>query len=372
MIFKPKKIYFYIARNFLIKFLLVCLAITAIIWVISLFDIVAKDKSSQVKWLEMIWYSALQIPAFLENISAFLIALSTIIALFSLNLRSEITIIRVSGLSLWQILSPIIFCAFILGVLFITVINPLSIMANKKFNVIDQKLVGVEKIDLLSPKSGVWLKQKNIIAKDEEIIIRADSIYRNNLKLMNVNLWFFDKNLNCYQRISAASMLLKSGYWQLNDITINDDKKINYHQSQLQILTDLEANFITKKVLNNFEDTSLFSVYDLPNLIGELKQSGFSPRKFVVYYYSLLIKPILFVAMVLISSVFAINNTRGRSNILFFIIGVIFALTIHICLMVTGAIGAGGLMPEFLSTWVISFILLSLGMLLVFRKELST
>lgn len=369
MIVRPKKIYLYIARKFLVNFLLVSIAISTIILITNLFDMISRVSNDQVTWTQIVVFSTLQIPSFLESISDFLIALSAIITLFTLSLRSEITIIRASGMSLWQILAPIILSAFLLGIITVTLFNPLSIIANKQFNNMEQKFIEKEETNLLVPKNGIWLRQSNVANPGEEIIIRADKIYRKNLKLENVNLWFFDDSESFYQKIDAKTMLLENGYWQLEGVVINNKNNLNVHQKKIKVATDLKANFITKKILNNFENVALFSVYDLPSLIEDLQQSGFSPQKFIAYYHSLINRPFIFIAMVLVGAFFAVNNVRSRNNIVLFVIGVMVVLVLHIGLLIISTIGASGLIPEFLSTWITSLILLSLGMLLTFRKE---
>jgi lipopolysaccharide export system permease protein len=373
--FTIKKIHLYIASLFLKNFLLVIACVASIIFVINLFDIISRVEPNQFSWWQVAFFPALQIPSFIESISDFLIALAAIITLFVLSLRSEITIIRASGMSFWRILFPMAVTAFLLGVFFVGVFNPISIIANQKFNSIEQQFIANEEntnINLLAPRNGIWLKQSNALNENEEIIIRAQKIYRKTLKMYNVNLWFFDEKNNFYKKIDAKTMFLEKDSWKLSDVVINDRENINQKEDNLEVATNLKSEFITKKIINNFESVTLFSIYDLPDLIVDLRQSGFSPQKFIVYFHSLLNKPFLFVAMVLIAAFFAINNVRNRNNILFFIAGIMLALILHIGLMIISAIGSSGLIPEFLSTWLVSLILLSFGMLLIFRKEAIT
>ena len=162
---------------------------------------------------------------------------------------------------------------------------------------------------------------------------------------------------------------MEDGYWHLHRAVINDNKNINQRVETLKIATNLKAEFIIKKVLNNFENVRLFSVYDLPVLIKDLKGSGFSPRKFVVYYNSLLSKPFVFIAMVLLAAFFSINNTRSRHNILSFVSGIAVGLVVYISFIIINALGSSGLIPSFLATWIVAIILMTISMLLIFKKE---
>jgi lipopolysaccharide export system permease protein len=157
----------------------------------------------------------------------------------------------------------------------------------------------------------------------------------------------------------------------LENAIINDKDNLNKNILNLEIKTNLKADFISKKILNNFEDARLFSLYDLPDLINNLKDSGFPPRKFIVQYYSILVRPFLFAAMALIAAFFSVNNVRSQNNITWFMLGVIFGLVSYIALIIIRAFGASGLIPVFLSTWMTAIILLAISMLLIFKKETS-
>ncbi|MCE3255420.1 MAG: putative permease [Rickettsiaceae bacterium] len=364
-----KELYFYIIKKFFFTFALVLISTVLLLAMINLFDLLDKISGKEIGIGEVIALDILQVPVFIEDISIFLVMLASMITLFSLSMRSEITVMRASGLSFWQILTPIALGAFLLGVVFVLVFNPISIAASKKFSLMEQKLIEKEETSLLSPPGGIWIRQQNTTNLDEDIIIRADKIYRKNLQMGNVSLWFFDKDQKFYQKIDAKTMFLRDGYWYLWHTIINDAEHINQRQENVRIATNLKAEFIAKKILNNFENVRLFSVYDLPSLIGELKDSGFSPRKFVVYYHSLLAKPFLFMAIALIAAFFAINNVRGKNNIMIFVFGIGFGLVSYISLIIINSLGASGLIPTFLSTWMVAIILLAISVLLIFRKE---
>jgi lipopolysaccharide export system permease protein len=364
-----RTLYLYILKKFLLTFLVVTLSISLLIAMINIFELLDQISNQPVTFGQIFILDILQIPGHIEEIAIFLVMLSSMITLFSLSIRSEITVMRSSGASLLQILYPIISGALLLGLFMVLVFNPLAIRASKKFTLMEQKLIERDVNNLLDPQGGIWLKQPNMLVDDEEIIIRANKVYRKNLQMKDVNLWFFDRDHRFYKKIDAKQMFLLDGYWDLENVVINDQDNINQHKPELKIITNLKADFITKKILNNFEDVALFSVYDLPDLIVNLKDSGFSPRKFVVYYYSLLIKPLLFVAVSLIAAFFTINNVRNKNNIILFVAGIAVGLVLYISFIIINAFGSSGLIPTFLATWMVAIITLSISVLLIFRKE---
>lgn len=369
MIKAPKKINIYIANIFLIRLCQVLLGFSIMIFFINFIDAIEKVKDSESSFYVAIQMAFLQIPDFLNDVIPSLILFSAIITFFFLSSRSEITIMRSSGFSLWNILQPIILSAFLIGIAWITIFNEASIKMNRKFNDLETQYIKHEQRTSVEPTSGIWIRQNNMKNSDEEIIIQAKKIYQNEVEMNDVSLWFFDKEGKFYQKIDAKKMALKGDAWILEDITLNDANRINKRIKEYSIKTNLSANFIQQKVVNNFQNVKLFSIFELPDLISDLQSSGFSSTKFKVYLQSLLSKPILFVSMIMIACFFGINHIRNHNSILMIFLGIVSGLLLYIISSILNALGSSNLVPIFASTWIIAVICLAVGILLIYKKE---
>ncbi|NBV07133.1 MAG: LptF/LptG family permease [Proteobacteria bacterium] len=367
---KPsKRINLYIANHFLIKFLQITLGFSLLIFFINFLENVEKVRDSEVPIYITSLMAFLQIPDFLNEIAPSLVLISSIITFFLLSGRSEITIIRSSGFSMWQVLRPMAMSALILGIFWVLVFNPISVLMTKKFNNLEAEYVKKERREMLVPSNGIWLKQNNIDKDAEEIVIQAKKVYKTPLELDEVTMWFFENNGQFYQKIDAKKMFLKGDLWELQDVTINDQKNLNKKQKTYEVPTNLESDFIIQTIINNFQNVKLFSIFELPSLIQNLQSSGFSSVKFKVYLNSLLSKPFLFLAMTLIACYFGINHNRNNKSIFLLFIGITLGLILYITAGVIGALGSSGLIPVFASTWTIAIICLAIGTLLIYRKE---
>lgn len=366
----PLTINLYLIKSFLKRLFYVLISISLLIFVINLFDSFNKVRYvSHVTNSQVLTMALLQIPPFLADIAIFIILLSAMLTLFNLSSKSEITVMRSSGMSLWDILWPIIFTSFILGLVFIFAFLPLTISANKKYTQMEQELIKKQPKDSFAPKNGIWLRQENRDNPKEEIKIRAEKIYKNNLELTEVTIWLVDRDNKFYRKIDVKNMQLVKGEWHLKSAIINDQNNVNKAVDQMIIKTDLEPEFILQKIINNFEDVKLFSVLDLPKLIKNMEESGFSSRKFKVYFNALLNYPLLFVCMTIMAAYFSINNIRNRNNALFIVSGIIFGLITYIGLNILNALGSSGILPSFMSTWLITILFLAISIILVFKKE---
>jgi lipopolysaccharide export system permease protein len=359
----------YIAKSFLLRFAQITLGFSLLIFFINLIDLLERVRDSDAPFYSVAFMALLQIPSFLNDIVPSLVLISAIISFFLLSSKSEITIIRMSGFSLWQILRPLSCAALLLGIVWVTVFGSLSIQMTKKFHHLEGKYTRNETREVIAPSNGVWLKQTNIDNPEEELIIQSKKVYRENFEFDGVTFWFFNKDGQFYKKIDAASMILQEGSWLLEDATINDDKLINKNLKSIKIPTNLKADFVMQKVVNNFQNVQLFSIFELPTLITDLQSAGFNSTKFKVYLHSLLSKPLLFLAMIFIACYFGLNHVRNQNTTLMIFLGIVAGLILYIISSIINSLGSSGLIPIFASTWVIAIICLAIGTLLIYNKE---
>ena len=190
--FFVNKIDAYLAKRFLLCFLQIIGAFSILIFFINFIDSLSEARSSNVSVIIAIEMAFLRIPVFLDDIVSSLILISAIITFTNLSSRSEITIMRIGGLSLWQVIKPISLIAFILGIFWILVFNPMSIDMIKASNDIERLYINKESRDVFEPKNGIWFRQDNKENDGEEIIIQAKKVYKDKIELNRVKLLFFE------------------------------------------------------------------------------------------------------------------------------------------------------------------------------------
>jgi len=360
---------FYIAKEFFIKFLQIIFGFSLLIFIINLVENVEDVREAGAPISIAFAMSFLQIVDFLNDIASSLVLIAAIIAFFTLSSRSEITILRSSGMSLWQVLMPIATTSFLIGIFWVTAFSYISIKMTKTNEYLENKYFKNDERQSIAPKNGIWLKQNNQENLDEEIIIQAKKVYRKTVEFSDVKIWFFDKKYEFYKKIDAKKLTLIDKSWIVENAILNDDNNINKNVEKIIIPTDLQADFIMEKIVNNFQNVKLFTLFEMPQMIENLRSSGFSTTKFIVYFNSLLSKPILFLAMSLIACYFGLNHIRSNNSIVMIFLGIILGLVLYIASSVINSLGSSGLIPTFAATWVIAIISLAFGVLLIYKKE---
>ncbi|MEQ1781946.1 MAG: LptF/LptG family permease, partial [Hyphomonadaceae bacterium] len=93
----------------------------------------------------------------------FAMLVGSILTYSQLSRRSEIPAIRAVGVSAWRFLGPVMVLAVIIGVLMVTVLDPLATRMNADFEATRARLLG----NTTPTNSGVWLSQGDLQAGAE-------------------------------------------------------------------------------------------------------------------------------------------------------------------------------------------------------------
>jgi|GEM_PF-884511 lipopolysaccharide export system permease protein len=393
-----KSINIYLAKNFIKRFLQLTCAFSLLIFFISFIEIFNRTNQNKVTFIIKLAMSMCSVPQLINEISSSLILISAIICYFNLSMRSEITIIRNSGLSLWHIATPISISALFIGIFWIVIFQPLSIKSSKllenfeNINFGEHKATQDGKKIKINSQKPIWLRQENLENEGEEIIIGAEGLDQDNLKFYNVSLWFFNKEGLFYKRVDSEEMallnenlILKNNIINQESLILNNEefqknfnllskesnKNLNQQLPKLVIKTNLSAEFILKKIFINTQNINNFNVFEIPKLIEEMENSGLNSQKYRVRLHYLCNLWLMFVAMTLIACYFGINHARNQKSLAMIFIGIIVGVAFYIASSIFNSIGSSGLISVFASTWMVSLICIATGILLIYHKEMN-
>ena len=393
-----KSINIYLAKNFIKRFLQLTCAFSLLIFFISFIEIFNRTNQNKVTFIIKLAMSMCSVPQLINEISSSLILISAIICYFNLSMRSEITIIRNSGLSLWHIATPISISALFIGIFWIVIFQPLSIKSSKllenfeNINFGEHKATQDGKKIKINSQKPIWLRQENLENEGEEIIIGAEGLDQDNLKFYNVSLWFFNKEGLFYKRVDSEEMallnenlILKNNIINQESLILNNEefqknfnllskesnKNLNQQLPKLVVKTKLSAEFILKKIFINTQNINNFNVFEIPKLIEEMENSGLNSQKYRVRLHYLCNLWLMFVAMTLIACYFGINHARNHKSLAMIFVGIIVGVAFYIASSIFNSIGSSGLISVFASTWMVSLICIATGILLIYHKEMN-
>ncbi len=280
------KINIYLAKNFVISFMIVFACFAALLIIGDFVEQFRKSTGKNVP-MEIIFQLAVfnffSLVEFIIPIVAFFAALLTFILLIR---NSEYLIISSVGISNVKVLVPAIIIYFIIGIFFVTIINPLSAVFYDRYTELEYKYIA--KLDKFASitKNGIWLKQFNN-KKSISSVLYAQQISNNGTTLFNFMLLEYDEKGAFQGRLDGKKAYLENGFWKMNEVQISPKYKQASFESDLRYATNIRPSDIT----NSLSSPDSISIWKMGKFINFLEDLGYSSRDFKLYYYNLIIMP---------------------------------------------------------------------------------
>ena len=349
----------YLSKEFLkilinMSFVFFCLG-----FVINLFEEINFFKDYDVSIKVPIILSLLFIPNLIYNMFPFIILLSGIWFFLKIKRSDEIIAMKVSGMSNFSVILIPSVVVIIIGIFFVTSINPITSLLVKKYEFIKG---GYEKDqDYLAAitVNGIWIKEKNL---EKNNIIRASNLEGNNL--LNLTIYEFDKEQNFVRRIEAESANISSLKWKLNNIKIIDNEG-NYLSDNIENVFYVSIYDI-KKIKSLYSNLDTISFWGLKKEMELLEERGYSTAEIKAKLQRSLAFPLFLLSMVFLSGVFTLGLYFKDNNWTFVFIAIITSVLIFYFNDFSAALGKTGKLPIEVSVWMpvaIIFIFSAVGLI---------
>lgn len=360
-------IYKFLAIHFIKSFGLVFCCIAGIIGLFSIIDNLQSfaNKAKTIPFNITLQYAILDIFYTLNTVLPLSVLLAGILTFWKLSRTSELTVIRSIGISVWQFLTPILMVCFTIGLINMSVLSPINSALQKHISRLSYKYEISHSNPMLFSQSGLWLKEKN---NDTQSFIYSEYIKKegNELNAKNIIIFITDLKNNFIKRIEAQSGTLKDHKLILNNVKIIDPQLI----IDTFEIYDYPTMLTTDKIEENSSEPESFSFWELPGFIKFFEQSGFSARKHLSYFYTLLLLPLTLCTMIFISAIFSISPKRNQANIVLKLSGgILIGFGVFFIDQVVRAIGTSGRIPIFISNITIPMVTILLCITILLYQE---
>ena len=291
------KINIYLAKHFFISFVIVFLIFAALIIIGDFVEQFRKSTGKDVP-IEIIFrlaiFNFLSLVEFVIPIVAFFSALLTFILLIK---NSEFLVISSIGISNFKILIPAIITYFMIGVFFVTIINPLSAVFYDRYTELEYRYI--EKSDKFASitKNGIWFKQFNN-QKNISSVLYAQQISNNGTTLFNFMLLEYDEKGSFQGRLDGKKAYLDNGLWIMNDVQISP----RYTQASFSEKHKYATNIKPSDITNSLSSPDSISIWKMGKFINFLEDLGYSAIEFKLFYYNLIILPFLLSFLIVLAS----------------------------------------------------------------------
>ena len=341
----------YFISLFLKKLLLLFSIFFSLIFILTIFEEITFFSDTKTKFYLPFLVAAFDVPSTLLEIFPFIILISVQLFFLEIMKKKENELIKFNGLDNLYLIKLLTLCAFLLGIIVITIYYPFS--SKLKFIYFDLKN--------LHSKDGKYLKhysENGLWIKDEiknEIFIINSSTKKNDEYLDNVFISKFDKEFNLIENIFSKKVNIKSNKWIVEaPIFFKDNKQI---QSNNDII--LESHFNVEKINKTFMNLNSFNFIQLVDAKKENELLGYSSQEIDLHILKIITLPVYFSIMVIISSIIMLNIKKNRPYIFHVILGITLSVIIYYISNIFDVFGLTNKIPIFLSV-IFPMILLSI------------
>ena len=350
----------YLSFEFLKVVLNMCFVFFCLGFILNLFEEINFFKDFDVGIEIPILLTALLIPALLYNMFPFLILLSGIWFFRKIKKNDEIIGMKISGISNFSVILVPSTLVVIIGIIFVTFVNPITSILVKNYENIKSKYE-TDQWEYLATVNvnGIWIKEK---IDGNNYIIRSTNLDNDNL--LNLTIYEFDNNSNFIRRIEAASANIKSKNWNIIDATITDrDGETileNINNYTYKSMYDIE------KIKSLYSNLDTVSFWNLSKEIKLLQERGYSTSEMQAKFQRSLAFPLFLLSMVLLSGVFTLSQQFKDNNWTYVFVSIISSALIFYFNDFSAALGKTEKLPIELSVWmpiVIIFIFGTVGLI---------
>lgn len=340
----------YFAGHFLRNVLFTFLLFYALITAVDLID--QTRRASRVEtgsFLDFLAISASRGAVLSENIWPFAALFGSMATLIVLNRRLELVVARAAGVSAWRFLLPAIASAAILGLASAALYNPLARWAEDEGKRLEATVYG--NAETQGYTRNFWLRTNGGGGAQ---IIYARVAEERGRRLTGVSRHLFRPDGASAGRIDAATFTFQprpdGNVWIARDALIYDAAEGGAEgqaAAELELPAFATAGRLSRAGLTP-EDVPFWS---LSAEAEAAEAAGQNPLPFATRLQSLLARPLLFTAMVLLAGTCCLRFARFGQAARPVALGVVAGFVLYVTAEFVLSFGRNGIVPPWMAAW---------------------
>lgn len=352
----------YFARQFALLAIAIFLFFFCLIFAITYLEFFTRSiRAESFDPLRVFVLTLFRVPSIAEEVLPFIILFGSIAAFILANRRLEVVIARAAGISAWQFLAPACIVGVIFGIAATALYNPASTFLRKWSDEISAEILSSAPAD--SERGGpVWLRQA---ADGRESIIGALQTFNGGLSLSQVTVFVFGNGGVFEERIDASEAHYNPGAWELVGSTITSPESRPRRKASHILPTNLTRNQV-REAFDNLESTSF---WELPLLIKSARMAGLPSARYELRYNTLLSRPVVLLAMVLIAAIVSLRFSRSNELGKMILSGVGVGFVLYVVSKIAWDLGSGGIIPPPLAAWLPAIVTILMGATVLLHLE---
>lgn len=357
-----KTLALYFAKQFALLVIAIFLFFFMLVFAISYLEFFTRSLNSEdFDPLRVLLMTLYRVPGICEDILPFTTLFGSIAAFLLANRRLEVVIARAAGLSAWQFLLPACVVGLVIGILATTVYNPVASTLREWSDEIAAEVLS-QSAETSEEGGPVWMRQAS---EGRESIIGALQTFNEGLSLTGVTAFVFDETGQFVERLDARRADYEPGAWQLKRIVVSSAEAEPIRQATYRLPTNLTAG----QVREAFENLETTSFWQLPGLIESAARAGLPTARYELRYNTLLSRPVVLLAMVLIAAIVSLRFSRSNELGNMILTGVGVGFVLYVVSKIAWDLGSGGIVPPALAAWFPAMVTILMGATVLLHLE---
>ncbi len=345
----------YLIKTYLTATATCLAAFIAIYLVVDFLERYSKFSRAGAPNSSILLYFLCKTPEIIFQITPMAVLMGTILAIGTLAKNSEITAMRSSGVSLFQIGKPILATAAITSLFLVLMQEFITPAANEKMGYIEQVVV---------KKKGpsAFFLQENIWLRAEKLILQAKFFTPETSTLKGITIWEVGEGLKPVSRIDAGSGTPVQGGWLLSGVTktnFSPTGAINSTSSDsLLVRLDIVADDL--KVVTRAAEEMGFTA--LRRYCKTISENGYDATRYLTLLHSKISLPFAALVMAFLGIPFSLRDGRSGGIGL----GIGFSILIGFSYFIINALllslGQAGALEPILAAWTANILFAGAGL----------
>ena len=354
----------YFGRRFIAAVATVFLTCVGLIALADFFELTRRfGDRTEISFFDISYLMVLRLPSFTEQILPFAVLIGAMSAFLTLSRRLELVIARGAGMSVWQFTAPTMALALLIGVIAVTVYNPLSATFKEKANQFEASLSAEQRAGLFQSSSdGIWVRQQSV---DGQAILQAQATSNRGQTLTGVKVYSFDINGKFIERIEARTGQLGNGTWILKGARVFG---VGSEPQEYETFL-LSTNLTPEQVRGKLASPDSLSFWDLPGAIEVTEKAGLKTERYRLQYQALLARPLFLIAMVVIAAAVSLRIFRLGGVGKMILGGVVAGFLLYVASKLAEELGESGIVNPAVAAWTPAVFGALMGCLVLLHQE---
>ncbi len=344
-------------KYLLINFIVISLFII-FINLLELSRIITENDKTLFKF---IYLSFLKYPSILNEIIPFVTIISVSFLIRNLITNNEFVSMRNLGYSIFDIFLPISIAIFLMGLIFLFFINPVSVLMEKKYDIVlDNKETSLYSIKISD--NEMWIKNK--IDSKNTSFINIKNIDLKDMQAKDIEILLINSDANKF-------ILAEKGEFKENIFLLKNVKYYEFNTEDYKDLNEfnLIVNFNKDNIINSISRYKLVPFYKYFNHTKTLTKFNLYSPEIGLYYLSEILKPIFIVVLSFVIIGFTSKFQRNENFFKVLFIAISVGFIIFLLKEIISKITISLSINFFISYLIIFFIPLFIGLYQIIKLE---